>query len=664
MPRTRFGSRSRLSLKRRPVVSPKLLAKRVLNLKGLDQVLPDEISQDGSSPFLKNARYYAEKETNKRVAISTKKGARFYSKPIGEAEDDTEVSTTAASTQDISTTTWVAQDFTTTTAGRLTKVELNLNTETGTGPIIVEIYTDVSSAPGVKLATSSILGSELGSSAAYLTARFIEAPKVATTTKYWIVAYIQDNGTGTYDWTSTTNTTTGLTATDSGVTWGAASVSFNFKTHIATDFSLAGYFRRKTETGTAETLLAGNGSVHAVNDITGATTSLTSGLSANADYYSFANILGQTYIANGVDVIQQYDGTTATTNTIIPRARLLTQHKNRLFAVVSDTEFKWSGSDDDLNDIDTWLSTSFAHVPSPFTGDPITAMIPFQDNLVFFTRSSKYILYGDDPANFSLSQAVGKMGAVHQRAVTADENYLYFISDDGVYRFDGSQDERISDKIQPLIEEIADITKASLTHYDRKLRLYHRPPGQGFHNEMALYDIVYQDWFNDTGTYSKDALVFNQEVSQQLVEVSSVVGAVYYGESQYSDMGRPIEFEYRTKYFDFKRPTQEKIPKRFNPLLRSQSTPFNLVIKIDKDFADSPTDSNTTNLAMQATGDTWGNGDLWDSTFQYGSSHFKHRRVSGNGKATFVQARISRTGVNNPVEIIGYEWQYTITRSR
>lgn len=660
MTRSRLNNRTNFKRKRRPIIAPKMSTKRVLDLKGLDMVLPDEISPDGASPYLKNARYYAEKESDKRVAISTRRGARYYTTPIGETEDDTEVSTTGASTQSISTTTWVAQDFTTTSAGRLTKVELNLAYDTGRGPVIVKIYSDVSSAPGQLLATSSILGPEIGSTA-YLTARFIEAPKLANATKYWIVAHIQDNGTGAYTWTSTTNTTTGLTSSDSGAVWGSAGVSFNFRTHIASDFSLTGYFRRKTE-NTTETLIAGNGNIYSVDDTDRSTTSLVSTLDANATYYSFANILGKTYIANGVNSVREYDGTNVTVNTDFPVARLLKEHKNRMFAVVSDTEFRWSGSDEDLNDITTWLSTSFAHVPSPFTGDPITAMVVFQDNLVFFTRNSKYILYGTDPANFSLSQAVGKKGAVHQRAVTSDENYLYFVSDDGVYRFDGSQDERISDKIQPLIEDVADITTVSLQHHDRKLRMYYRDSGQGFHNKMALYDIVYQDWFDDTGVYFKDAFVYENESSQQLVEVSSVAPMLCFGESQYSDMGRPIEFEYRTKYFDFKRPTQEKIPKRLYPILRAQSEPFDLIVEIDKDFADKPTTSST--IAMQGTGDTWGGGDSWDTTFEYGSSVFKRKRVHGNGKATYVQARFRRDGVNNPVEIVGYEWQYNVTRSR
>lgn len=641
-------------------VSRKFKEILVDNFSGLNTTFPYTQLKDGQSPSLYNCRLYARNATDRRVAVGTRKGPGFYSVPLGETVDIQQTSVTGAADQSVNTTTWVAGKFTNTNAGKLTKVDVRV--KQGTSPtqhLIVAIYSDSSGSPGTLLATSSILSSSITTSYQYLSARFTEAPTLAATTAYWIVCYMQMGGSGTYSWSSTTNATTAKSSTNSGGTWSVTTFAMNLKTYVSTNSKLLGGFRYTPSAATAKTVIAHGTNVYTVSDVDGTTTSIKSGLSASATDYYFAQSNDQLFTVNGQNPPQYWDGTTwAAVGGSPPTSKFCIFHKNRLFVVdtANPTRVVYS----DLGDYQAYTSTNFTYVPSPKSGDPITGWVVFQDNLVIFTRKTKWVLFGDDPGNFILRQSSGKKGAVKQDSIVADANYIYFLNDEGVYRYNGSSDQLISDSIQNEVDGFADKAKASAVIQNNYYRLYYPTTGSTANNGCILWDTINNFWLRDSGTYI-DKPFLNE--SNQLIEGSSVVGAIYYGEQAYSDLGKPIAFVYWSKYFGDG--LRKIFLRRVIPSIRLQTQPYNLNVYIDLDQRNTIPLQYT--MSAGATGNTWGGGatTTWGagSTVAWGSAVVSTPKPLQGSEAYWQQIRYEQTGVDTPVEILSYLLQLRIRKT-
>lgn len=339
-------------------------------------------------------------------------------------------------------------------------------------------------------------------------------------------------------------------------------------------------------------------------------------------------------------------------------SKYLAFHKNRLFFVNVTDPAKLVYSD--LGDYDAYTSTNFIYVPSPKSGDPITGITVFQDNLVIFTRKTKYVLFGDDPGNFVLRQSSGKKGAMNQDVIKADPNYIYYLSDDGVYRYNGSTDQLMSDSIQTEISNIADKSKCSAVVHDSYYRLYY-PAGAATVNDSAiLWDTLNDLWLRDSDTYIDKPFV---NESNELIEGSSLIGAVYNADQDYSDLGKPIEFKYWTKYFGDG--VRKIFLRRVIPSIRLQTFPYELNLYIDVDQRNSNLISYS--IEAQASGDNWGSGITWgvasSNPFEYGSTTVSTPSILQGTEAYWHQLRFEQTGVQTPVEILSYILQLRVRRT-
>jgi hypothetical protein len=625
---------------------------------GLNTTFPYTQLKDGESPSFYNVRLYARKSDDRRVAVGTRKGPSFYSVPIGETVDQQQTSTTGADAFAITTTTWVGSKFTAGTTGRLTKVDVNVYKNVApTQHLIVAIYTDSSGVPGTLLATSSILSSALTGSAAYATARFVEAPAVTSASVYWIVCYMQDGGTGSYAWTTTTNAVAAASSSNSGGTWTpSASVAMNLKTYVSTDSPFLGGFRYDPSTDVAKTVIAHGTNVYTVSDIDGTTTSIKSGLNASATEYNFGQVDDKVFWVNGYDVIHYYDNSTVSTITDPQAAvgKYIAFHKGRMFVAGQSDPTRMSYSD--FADYTSWSSTGFQHVPQSKTGDPITGITVFQDNLIIFTRKTKYILFGDDPGNFVLRQASGKKGAVNQAVIKSDPNYVYFLSDDGIYRFNGSQDELMSDAVQTEVDNIEDKTKCAAAVQDNYYRLYYPRTTSVVNDACLVWDTLNKLWLRDTDTYVDKPFL---DETNNLIEGSSVCGAIYHAEQQYSDMGKPIEFIYWTKYYGDG--LRKIFLRRLILSLRLQTQPYSLNVYIDLDQRN--TNGISYQIDAQASGAEYGDGTQFGDGTTWGSHTVSVPDTLVGSEAYWHQLRFERTGVDTPVEILSYLMQTRIRRT-
>lgn len=652
--RSRFAKSPRFI----PTNNKGLLETNQFQFRGLNLVDPDEISDSNESPYAVNFRVFAPKDNTKRVAISKRFGYAKYSIPVGEVVDTVQTSVTGASDKTITTANWLAMPFTASAASRLSKVELNVkDNNNGTGPLLVDIYSNVSGAPGVLLASSSIPATAFTTSYAYNEARFINAPLLATSTTYWIVVHQQSDGTLDYKWSGTTTVSTALTSATSGATWSSTAYGLNFKIYLSTDGYVKGQTRYYNTTQSPAEIFAFGTAVYSVNDVTGAVSTIATGFSAQATHYTFITVNNKLYYTNGVDVPQVWDGTTNAVAGGSPGVSTdIILHANRLFYIsATDPNHVFFT---DAGAYETIQAVSFLYVPSPNTADPVQRGISFQNNLVFLTRNRKHVLYGTDLASFVLRESPAKKGLSSSTAVVADGNFIYFLSDDGEYKYNGGTDILLSEKVEPILSNMASKIDPKMWVFDNKVYLSFRTSGSANKVDLLIFDTVYNTYLHDTNVYIEDANNWtSQSDTKRLIAGSSLMGQLYYGETGTNDLGKGIDFEYWTKYYSFDHPAAKHRLKRLYPHLRGESGNYSITVLIDADELNSPASNSVSlNAATHLFGDTglvFGSVASGGSGLTFGNSVLALSRLSVGGSNRKHQIRLSQTGVDNPVDFLG-----------
>lgn len=634
-----------------------------LDWRGLDLTSPYDVVKDNRSPYAKNFRIYNEVADTRRVAITSRKGAGEYLVPLSETLDQSNTSTTGAQNADVGIlSAWKAMKFVAGVTGPLTKVELNLRSQiTSAGPIIVRIHEDDGGVPGTLLADSGILGSATSGTYSYIPARFIEAPTVTNGETYWIVAYVQEDGESTYQWASNTASTLALTSDSLGLGWTATTYSLNFKTYVSSTARVKGITRYAPTNSNNTTILAIGDNIYTADDNTGALTSIVGSQNSNVNNVYFTYADDKAFWINGYNQLQTWNGTTVgtITHSQLPILKLGVFHKNRFFGISAADPNKLIFSEEPGNDdgagnfwYNAYLSTSFIYIPSPKASDPITAIIPFQDSLYIFTRTKKYVLAGSDPGSFSVRQAMGSKGAVSQNAVYADENYIYFGADDGIYRFNGARDEIISDMIQTEYADIADLNDLFITKWKRIVRVFYPKSGQSSNSRSLLWHTTYEEWMMDTDVHVSMACPWTDgNDDNQLVEVSSKAPTAYFAEQNDHNLGKQIDFVYYCKYDSLENPALKKRIVKFFPLLEGDGSDYTVSVGVDKDR------QNTTrynDLDLSVGGALIGHFRIGDGTTLARIVEFQPTRIRISGYAYYWQVRVQHKAINNPVQFIGY----------
>jgi hypothetical protein len=637
------------------------------NLRGLNMVAPDQILDDsdrtrGQSPYAINSRMYAQ-DTEPRTTINSRKGPGFYTVPVGEALDVQNTTTTGQTDQNISYLNRVAQRFTPTASKRITKVDLLLKNATSNDTILVAIYEDSSGNLGNLLAISSIQRQNVQDTYTYTSVRFPQAPLVSSASNYWLVIYAQDESiTTNYAMSRTTTGANLMASVDGGTIWAVTTGSVNYKVYQSDDAPVLWHCRYVKNDGTKQTIFAVGGATPAVykvdNESTGAVSTIATGLSTSATRYRHAIVAGILYIVNGYDAVIKWNGTVVSRlvhdSSLFPVPMNIVLHKNRVYYYNKDNPTRVYFSEL-APDYDTITSTNFFYVPNPTSPDPISGWAVFQDQLIIFKKESKWQLVGSDLSSFSLNQAPGGFkGAVSQEAIAAGESRLYFWNgDDGPNYYDGARDVAIGDLIQPEVKYITSPELIDTVLTDREWRVYFKRLGDSQHQRMFLFDIRYREWFLDTNTYTRLPVVRSLEANE-LMEASSCVGALYFGEFDYATLGAPIDWKYWTNYKKYGSGIAKDRVRTFRAIFESPNRTFTVLVGKDSDFDNSATMKS---VILQTSGIVYDGGETYGSpTAIYGrGTRVSDPKVSLSGRAKNTQYRFEKYGAYTPVRLYGYE---------
>jgi len=637
---------------------------QMYGLRGLDMITPDQIIDDsskteGRSPYLTNCRLLApQTSSDPRVAVQSRRGAGFYTQPVGEALGTVNTSTTGASDQNVSYLNQIAQQFTPSTNNALDGLSINIKNLTSNDAVVISVYTNSSGALGTLIAQGSLQSSSITSSYQYVKTYFNQAPVLSTGSSYWIVITgFEPTVTGNYA-VSRTSTGSGLrVSVDNGSTWMSTTGSINFQTFQATPGGILGQHRFVTKAGLKQTLFAHGTSIYRVtNESTGAITAIASGLTLVGTKIRFRTVYDKVYIT-GFQALHIWDGSamTAATHTVDfpnPDNVIIYHDRAWYYSKSEPTKLYFSNIYPDLL---TVPSVNFQYVPDTASPDPLTGFLVFQDQLVLFTKESKYLLLGDDVSTLGLAQSPGgTKGAVSQEAIGLGETVVYFWSQDGgAYYYDGAQDKPIGDPIQPQATQIVDVASIDSIVTDKEWRIYFKNLGDSTHQRMLLYDTRYGEWLLDTETSTRFPVSWSLE-NNELVEASSTMGALYFGESSISQLGAPIKWRYWTNYKKYTSGIAKDRVKTFRAIFASPDRTFTVKVGKDADFDNAPSYKR---VILTVSGLVYDGGALYDDpTSLYGKgSRVSQPKVPLSGRANNSQYRFEKDVLYTEVRLYGYE---------
>lgn len=532
----------------------------------------------------------------------TRKGCDHYSVAVGEAINVQVTSTTGAADAGFSTSTWIAEKVTATADGVMTKIDVRIkNSASAFGTPLIEFYSDNSGVPGDLLAQSSIDEADIASTYGYETTYHIATPSVVNATAYWVVVHLQEEGTGTMYVSSTTNSTNAKTSTDGGQTWSPAAYSLNVKVYTADAGGVKGLTRIYRPDGTGKTFFAHGEDIYEVSDVDGSITSVDSGIDANSTHVRFDYVNDVLYYIDGVGKPRKYNFSAASEVSASPYSTSnIMEHVGILFYFDKDDRTRAFYTN--FADYETFTSTDFIYVPAPKKSDYLTAMAKLNGVLYMFTRKNKHMLMGQDNATFRLDEAYAQKGTFSQESVVFDENYVYFASDDGIYRFNGTYEKNIAEGIIDDYIGLLDKDAINLQLHNNRLYIWYTPNGEATPSECFVYNTLYEVWESLDMSAHIGRSFARHDNTDLFLQAATNAGVIYYSErstNDYNNLGAQLFAETRTAYDHFGDTQQKKRITYWRPNIDNVAGNYSMQAGYDADYADDP---NFTNIALQVSG--------------------------------------------------------------
>lgn len=169
-----------------------------------------------------------------------------------------------------------------------------------------------------------------------------------------------------------------------------------------------------------------------------------------------------------------------------------------------------------------WPTLFFIDV-NPDDGDMISGIISFFDILVVFKRESIYVISGQDETNFVLQRAQtdSRIGCVAFRSIAVVNNFVVFLSERGIYAFDGLRTQYLSENLEGIFDKgnpnqqrqfnWAQQGISNAVNYKNRSRNWYFlniPTGSSTSNNLVLlYDYVLSNWTLFEGIYASSSAI-------------------------------------------------------------------------------------------------------------------------------------------------------------
>jgi hypothetical protein len=174
-------------------------------------------------------------------------------------------------------------------------------------------------------------------------------------------------------------------------------------------------------------------------------------------------------------------------------------------------------------------------------------------------------LYGNSPANFELRNITNEIGMIDKRTLVEWDDILLFLSDRGVYMFDGANLKNITDGIiNNSIDNWSDKTSSSGVLWNNTYILTYTPSGDACTCQAIAFDLTKQIWGKYTNTFVGAWSVWGGgNDTGQIYFISSNQGTIYKWDTGSNDDGYEIRTLYDTPSLGFDANVNDKTMKRF-----------------------------------------------------------------------------------------------------
>ena len=258
----------------------------------------------------------------------------------------------------------------------------------------------------------------------------------------------------------------------------------------------------------------------------------------------------------------------------------------------------------------------YQNFPAIKTGDPLTAMFNLAGVLYFQTRRNKYLMYMQSADSWTQQASNAQGGTFSQESVVCDLNYAYYANDNGVYIFDGSSEQSLTQNtIQNAYDAIPNKETIRLDLYKNRLYVFFSNNGAEL-NSCFVYNINLKVWESfDSNTYV-GATSARQNASGRFLCGHSRIGLIMTNEDgDYSNLGQPIAFNLETSYQHYGTTSQLKRITKWRPEFATTERAYTVECGYSQDFSDQVKYAFSIDLQRQIPVTT---DYIWDNPSDYG----------------------------------------------
>lgn len=297
------------------------------------------------------------------------------------------------------------------------------------------------------------------------------------------------------------------------------------------------------------------------------------------------------FMSNGTQPIQYYQSGATKANVsgtpTPPVGKYLAVCDNRLFAAGNESSpnriyFSGIGLFSSLPNVD-FPELNFIDIPRRDSGDVITGLAVYRDELFVFRRNDIWALMGSGPEDYYLQEVNNSAGAVSHRAVANTGDSLVFAAQGHIYEYANGGIVDIGLPVEPLIGAL-DAGAAKAFYYPLKNQVWVCAAKAGALNDTALvYDRAHRAWsVFDIGLLSLCAFSGAGD-SGEIYGGAPGAGIVSRLDTGTDDAGEPIPFSYSTKHFYMGAPQARKCFRRlfFNVNTAVEAGAFDVQASVD-----------------------------------------------------------------------------------
>jgi len=274
-----------------------------------------------------------------------------------------------------------------------------------------------------------------------------------------------------------------------------------------------------------------------------------------------------------------------------PASNLMVQYKNRLIAVSSEDPFTWYFSKPVGTNIPVQFSPFF-YKKIPELGGPITALGVMDDKLIFFKRSSIFIVVGTGPNNLGLQDdfndaelVTTDTGCLEPKSVVRTPLGLMYKSGKGIYLLNrGLNVQYVGASVEAY--NTATVTSSELIENVNQVRFTLNT------GVTLVYDYYFEQWSVFTNQNAIDSTIYDSKFTYLRPD-----GKIYKETPNvWTDGGLPIYMKLRTSWLSFN--GLQGLERIYNAMvLGDYKSPHTLTMSVLHDFNSTVTQTTAIPVA-------------------------------------------------------------------